>query len=189
MRLITILGALLISTAANAAPVTIDFENALLGTTEVVDQGFRISGSAFGDETRLGVMDDSGDQFFESYGLVYDAACACSLKLAEVILEREDGAAFAFYSADWSGYSQTSIEGALSDGNSALDPVGTGDWLNVTSVTFSARTIFCTSFCFVSAGLEIDNIVVGAAVPIPAAVWLFGSALGGLGWMRRRKTA
>jgi hypothetical protein len=25
-------------------------------------------------------------------------------------------------------------------------------------------------------------------VPVPAAVWLFGSALGGLGWMRRRKT-
>ena len=27
-----------------------------------------------------------------------------------------------------------------------------------------------------------------AAVPVPAAVWLFGSALAGLGWMRRRKT-
>jgi hypothetical protein len=27
-----------------------------------------------------------------------------------------------------------------------------------------------------------------SAVPVPAAVWLFGSALGGLGWMRRRKT-
>jgi hypothetical protein len=26
-------------------------------------------------------------------------------------------------------------------------------------------------------------------VPIPAAVWLFGSALAGLGWMRRRQTA
>jgi hypothetical protein len=27
-----------------------------------------------------------------------------------------------------------------------------------------------------------------SAVPIPAAVWLFGSGLAGLGWMRRRKT-
>ena len=27
-----------------------------------------------------------------------------------------------------------------------------------------------------------------AAVPVPAAVWLFGSALAGLGWMRRRQS-
>lgn len=32
----------------------------------------------------------------------------------------------------------------------------------------------------------IDNAVI---TPIPAAVWLFGSALAGLGWMRRRQTA
>jgi hypothetical protein len=32
----------------------------------------------------------------------------------------------------------------------------------------------------------IDNIAVNV-VPIPAAVWLFGSALAGLGWMRRKK--
>ncbi|MGI9317873.1 MAG: VPLPA-CTERM sorting domain-containing protein [bacterium] len=29
--------------------------------------------------------------------------------------------------------------------------------------------------------------VVGSAVPIPAAVWLFGSALVGLGWLRRKR--
>jgi len=36
--------------------------------------------------------------------------------------------------------------------------------------------------------LNLDNVIV-SAVPIPAAVWLFGSALAGLGWMRRRQTA
>jgi hypothetical protein len=30
--------------------------------------------------------------------------------------------------------------------------------------------------------------ILTSQVPIPAAVWLFGSALAGLGWMRRRKT-
>ena len=38
-----------------------------------------------------------------------------------------------------------------------------------------------------SATAAYDNIVV-TAVPIPAAVWLFGSALAGLGWMRRKQT-
>jgi hypothetical protein len=36
--------------------------------------------------------------------------------------------------------------------------------------------------------VQFDNIVV-TAVPVPAAIWLFGSALAGMGWMRRRKTA
>ncbi len=35
--------------------------------------------------------------------------------------------------------------------------------------------------------LALDNIVVNI-VPIPAAVWLFGSALVGLGWIRRKPT-
>jgi len=37
-------------------------------------------------------------------------------------------------------------------------------------------------------GADIDAIaaISSAAVPIPTAVWLFGSALGLLGWMRRR---
>jgi hypothetical protein len=38
----------------------------------------------------------------------------------------------------------------------------------------------------------VDNIVtdvVASVVPVPAAVWLFGSALAGLGWLRRKQTA
>ncbi|MGI9309299.1 MAG: VPLPA-CTERM sorting domain-containing protein, partial [Gammaproteobacteria bacterium] len=39
-------------------------------------------------------------------------------------------------------------------------------------------------------GFGMDNVLYGSgtAVPIPAAVWLFGSALAGLGWMRRKQT-
>jgi len=33
---------------------------------------------------------------------------------------------------------------------------------------------------------DLDQIRVLTAVPVPAAVWLFGSGLGLLGWMRRR---
>jgi hypothetical protein len=33
------------------------------------------------------------------------------------------------------------------------------------------------------------NAVQGGVVPVPAAVWLFGSALGLLGWIRRRASA
>jgi len=32
----------------------------------------------------------------------------------------------------------------------------------------------------------VSGSVVASVVPIPAAVWLFGSALAGLGWLRRR---
>jgi len=34
---------------------------------------------------------------------------------------------------------------------------------------------------------SIDNIVVSNVVPLPAAVWLFGSALAGMGWLKRKQ--
>jgi hypothetical protein len=33
-----------------------------------------------------------------------------------------------------------------------------------------------------------SSLLAAVAVPIPAAVWLFGSALAGLGWLRRKQT-
>jgi len=40
-----------------------------------------------------------------------------------------------------------------------------------------------------SVTVGMDNLTItasGAPVPLPAAIWLFGSALAGLGWLRRR---
>jgi len=49
-------------------------------------------------------------------------------------------------------------------------------WQGLSAVTFLTND-----------NMNMDNLVV-AAVPIPAAVWLFGSALAGLGWLRRKQT-
>lgn len=40
-----------------------------------------------------------------------------------------------------------------------------------------------------AADLGFNSTVTVSAVPVPAAVWLFGSALAGLGWMRRKQAA
>jgi hypothetical protein len=48
----------------------------------------------------------------------------------------------------------------------------------------------CGQECIYPAS-ELRQISSGqvSAVPIPAAAWLFGSALAGLGWLRRKQTA
>ena len=41
----------------------------------------------------------------------------------------------------------------------------------------------------ISSDPKFGTYLVRATVPVPAAVWLFGSALAGLGWMSRRQLA
>lgn len=36
---------------------------------------------------------------------------------------------------------------------------------------------------------RIDSMVASSVVPVPAAAWLFGSALTGLGWLRKKQTS
>jgi hypothetical protein len=79
--------------------------------------------------------------------------------------------------------------GSVTQGISATVGISTvlfdSSWANLTSIDIVFDTSSFNTFGIVPA---IDNITL-QAVPIPAAVWLFGSALAGLGWMRRRKTA
>jgi hypothetical protein len=67
----------------------------------------------------------------------------------------------------------------------------------LTSVGFLARSFAAGDVwtldgeqdqAFYLADSRVYASIVPAVIPVPAAVWLFGSALGLLGWMRRKKT-
>jgi hypothetical protein len=56
-------------------------------------------------------------------------------------------------------------------------------WSNIATLELGMLDNCCNEVAFG----EFNNITVNV-VPIPSAVWLFGSALAGLGWMRCKKT-
>lgn len=61
----------------------------------------------------------------------------------------------------------------------------------LSSSSMSQRATYLGCEYFMTCGLVFsENLVSGSisAVPMPPAIWLFGSALAGLGWMRRKQT-
>ena len=78
----------------------------------------------------------------------------------------------------------TALSGVLVDDSGRID-FGPDETVTISN---SGAGILSVQFEGGSGDLYLDNIQV-SQVPVPAAAWLFGSALGGLGWMRRRKTA
>jgi hypothetical protein len=62
-------------------------------------------------------------------------------------------------------------------------PGGPVEFFSIRSTGISADDV--RLFTFDPGGFETSDLLV-SQVPVPAAVWLFGSALGLLGWMRRK---
>ena len=87
------------------------------------------------------------------------------------------------------GQSLGSLDFLLADGTNIIDEwtwFDTSGLGEVYGLSFSLDSSDSGQFGInTSAYLAADNFSV---VPVPAAVWLFGSALAGLGWMRRRRS-
>jgi hypothetical protein len=167
MRSILVLTALLLSLTANAASVTWTVDSLL----------FSDGGSAYGS--------------FD-----YDSSTNLYSEINITTL-RSDGGGFANYQ---------SLIPSVPSNDERLFLVGPGAG-GLTGVAFlfdsgltntggtvaiiSGEEVFCEDYeCLQPAG-KIRDVVSGSisAVPVPAAVWLFGSALAALGWLRPKPTA
>lgn len=195
---------MLISLSANAATQTIDFEELSLGQAApapafgggpLVSNGFSFSGfgfSVFESERWIVSVGENGTQ---SLGLSLFGGRVDEVDpFVQFGFNRPDGLSFALIDIDFlatyvvGGADQGPVflTGALTGGgtvSSETTAIGTGGWLAVDSVGFNVTGV-APFFVLQEFDFEVDNIVV-SVVPIPAAVWLFASALGLLGFRSR----
>ena len=132
------------------------------------------AGGVVYDDWRLADMDRNGDNTIVDCSLVGETACR----------DNEFGYLFYQYGITWF------TPGAF------INIYGANYWSGTDSIIFPF--INAWSFIFTAGFQSIPGHINDqaawavragdvAAVPVPTAVWLFGSAFGLLGWMRRKK--
>ena len=198
--LITLVAAttwLALVSSAHAAPVTVvDFDAAPAGTNFGLEtQGYAFDLLWYPGPVNIAERDASGDQFIEPI-------------FGPIKMNAADGSLFNLHSLDIYFFDPTTFGGSTITQNDAdiraFD--SEGELITEISVPYADglgwRTLefdstwsgidylelgYTASFELTYGGY--DNIAVSTVVPLPAAVWLFGSALFGLGVIRRGQKA
>jgi hypothetical protein len=183
----------LASASAHSGTVTVDFEGVADGP---VPASFNTQGYTFISKNSegIGVVDDLIVPYDQSLFFCMDCQDPAGFDM-----HATNNALFSLYSFDMGFLQQDpmplTITGTYADNSEIsitynsitglLDTIAMdAQWQDLKSVSFAVDT--STNYAF---NVPVfDNIVV-TNVPVPAAVWLFGSALAGLGWFRRRQTA
>jgi hypothetical protein len=167
---------LLVTAASNAEVVTVDFESFTNAEYGVVSNGFYFDNGfvSLGGTSEGGFIWQPGET---------------------TTMTQVGGASFDLLSLDYTRVGSLApyqVVGHIDGGGSVSASFsGVGEVFEWNLFNFDSSWINLTSVDIIGTPLDfygIDNVVVVSAVPLPAAVWLFGSALAGLGWMRRRKT-
>ncbi len=179
---------------ANAATL-IDFNSETIGPVDpLVTDGFRFEALSSIWTSEIIAQSPDDNALYLGAGGVFDQFGSAGPIF--IRLTTEDSSAFSLLSAEletansaFGAEADPFITGFTTDGVYVSGPLGSADWESLQYVDFGV------SSCCGAPGLQpeflevtLDNVVVGAAVPIPAAVWLFGSALAGLSWLRRKQT-
>jgi len=193
---LAVTGTLLLSQSVFAAPVTIDFENTLptvWGLSSYQQDGFTVSsnvpsGTLIDDNNtvrgNLGFFSggtDSQTMFWGANG-----------SQSTLSLSGDNGEVFDLLGLDASSLYNFSgalvLTGTLSGGGTVIQTLMLNS--DLTSYLVSGMDgLSGLSLSFDGAGyappFDLDNIELNV-IPVPGAVWLFASALGFLGWRRKR---
>lgn len=214
MRSFIAISVFLFATASHAASLNIDFDDAtyVSGAIQVPQEFVFTSNTFFAGTTQVNGF---GSNFCPvtpgppSVGNFY-CAIAAAVNRVEVDFMRIDGSAFDLVTLDaylvsttCQGYGTCRGDDAtISAWNSSNQLIATktisystlgstwstisfdGAWTGISRVTFAGQRELGSE---AGSYAYLDNINV-SVVPIPPAVWLFGSALAGLGWLRRKHT-
>ena len=181
MRLLISLLLGLAAVSAQAGTITLDFDD--LATTE---SSFQTQGFSF----------STTNGFFANVPIAPSPSIGIGLAGGPFEMTLAEAGIFSIYSLDM-------LEDTVGDGLTVTGYLQGGGQVDTTFIhttplvltTFlfgsewqGLTSISMTTFSTGGSPAVLDNIVV-SAVPIPAAAWLFGSALAGLGWLRRRQAA
>jgi hypothetical protein len=186
MKRLLILLALFATT--NAQAVTVDFDSDYTVDTSVItSKGFLFTPTdAFlgfgtsGNGTNAPIYSAPGCPFCSGTGVQVTTVGGADFNLES--LEIAWGATLGF---------DATIFGSYGGGGSISRSITSGAWHLETFdsqwESLSSVAIFIDGI-YLSDAVSIDNFTANV-IPIPAAVWLFGSGLGLLGWFRRRQSA
>jgi hypothetical protein len=189
-----------VSGAVNAGVVTIDFEDTLptyFGLASYQEDGFTLTSNV-----PDGTLIDVNNVVRGNLGIISGGTSSQSLFWGEngtnsiISLAGDGGEVFELLSLDASSLynlsGQLTLTGTLSGGGSVQQVLNLNNALTTYGITgmtgLSALNISFDGATY-DAPYDLDNIQMNV-VPLPAGIWLMGSALVGLaGWQRRRKSA
>jgi hypothetical protein len=160
------------SSVANASIVTLDFESVGSGSVTTFEtEGFTFTGGTWhlgvpANTSTVGI--DPGDSY---------------------TMGRTDGGTFSLLSWELGSSSpddEIHVTGYLAGGGQVNTTFTTS---NFQTLSFSSEWQNLLSVEFDPTVSMVFDDIAASVVPVPAAVWLFGSALAGLGWIRRKQAA
>lgn len=178
---------------AHAATIIIDFEdpNLPIGnfSTPLTTEGFTIVPTATGSQAPPAISDSTNIAGGTGNELLFCGACSDGDN--GVSIYQAQGYSFELDAFDL-GYQDIVfaglVTGYLEAGGTVTQSLTAGghitfdaSWAGLTSIDVEFNTTSGPGFSLIG----VDNIKL-QAVPVPAAVWLFASGLGLLGWVRRK---